>query len=103
MGLAPHYVCQARGIAAGQPPCQQLPAAAIDAAVGELLLATLTPMTLAVPLAVEQELPARLDEAARSRAVATCASTPTLGSWPMRWRPSGTSSCVLLAGGARGV
>lgn len=61
--LAPQYVCQARGIAAGQPPCQQIPGAAIDAAVSELLLATLTPMTLEVTLAVEQELQARLDEA----------------------------------------
>jgi hypothetical protein len=61
--LAPHYVCQARGIAAGQPPCQQIPGAAIDAVVGERLLATLTPMTLEVTLAVEQELQARLEEA----------------------------------------
>ena len=61
--LAPHYVCQSEGIKQAQPVCQSLPGAAIDAAVGQLLLTTLTPLALEVTLAVEQELQARLDEA----------------------------------------
>lgn len=59
----PHYVCQAEGIEHAQPICQSLAGAAIDAAVGHALLASLTPMSLEVTLAVEQELQARLDEA----------------------------------------
>jgi DNA invertase Pin-like site-specific DNA recombinase len=62
-GLAPHYVCQSEGIRQAQPICQSLPGAAIDAAVGQQLLTTLTPLALEVTLAVEQELQTRLDEA----------------------------------------
>ncbi|MDQ2694915.1 MAG: recombinase family protein [Pseudomonadota bacterium] len=62
-GLAPHYVCQAEGIRQAQPICQSLPGAAIDTAVGQRLLETLTPLALEVTLAVEQEVQARLDEA----------------------------------------
>lgn len=62
-GRVPHYVCQAEGIAHAQPTCQSLAGAAIDAAVGHAVLASLTPMSLEVTLAVEQELQARLDEA----------------------------------------
>lgn len=62
-GRVPHYVCQAEGIAHAQPICQSVPGAAVDAAVGEALLAHLTPLSLDVTLAVEQELQARADEA----------------------------------------
>jgi len=62
-GRVPHYVCQAAGIAHAQPICQSVPGAAVDAAVGEALLARLTPLSLDVTLAVEQELQARADEA----------------------------------------
>jgi DNA invertase Pin-like site-specific DNA recombinase len=62
-GLVPHYVCQAEGIEHAQPICQSLAGMAIDAAVGQALLASLTPLSLEVTLAVEQELQARWDEA----------------------------------------
>lgn len=62
-GRVPHYVCQAEGIEHARPIGQSLAGAAIDAAVGHALWARLTPMSLEVTLAVEQELQARLDEA----------------------------------------
>ena len=44
-------------------PCQGIPGSGIDEAIGELLLEMLTPATLEVALAVQQELRQRLDEA----------------------------------------
>lgn len=60
--LVPHYMCQRRGIEAGEAICQHIPGGTVDAAVGQRLLETLTPMNLDVALAVEHELQARLDE-----------------------------------------
>ena len=50
-------------IEAGEAICQHIPGGAVDAAVGQRLIETLTPMNLDVALAVEQELQTRLDEA----------------------------------------
>ncbi len=61
--LVAHYMCQRRGIEAGKPICQHVPGAQIDAAVGQRLIESLTPLNLDVALAVEQELQSRLDEA----------------------------------------
>lgn len=61
--LVPNYVCQRRGIEQGEPICQHIPGAGVDAALGQRLLELVTPMNLEVALAVEQELQARLDEA----------------------------------------
>jgi len=61
--LVPHYMCQQRRIAAGEPICQHVPGADIDAAVGQLLLTTMTPLHLDVTLAVHQEIQTRLAEA----------------------------------------
>lgn len=61
--LSPYYVCQLRGIRTAEPICQHVPGAALDAAVGHLLLETMTPMELDVALAVEQEVQARMEEA----------------------------------------
>ena len=47
------------------------PGAAIDAAVGELLVAAVTPMAIEVALAVQHEIQARLDEADRLRQLAS--------------------------------
>jgi DNA invertase Pin-like site-specific DNA recombinase len=66
--LQPTYVCQGEGIHTGKPICQSIPGYKIDQAVGELILKTLTPLTLEVALAVQQELSNRLDEADRLRA-----------------------------------
>jgi hypothetical protein len=61
--LVPDYVCQRTGINRGQPICQQVPGAAVDEAIGKLLLEKLTPVTLDVALAVQQELETRQAEA----------------------------------------
>jgi DNA invertase Pin-like site-specific DNA recombinase len=62
-GLRPDYLCQREGIEHAERICQQLPGGALDAAIGALLLEMLTPMTLEVALAVQQELQQQLDEA----------------------------------------
>jgi DNA invertase Pin-like site-specific DNA recombinase len=65
--LWPEYVCQREGIEQATPICQRLPGAEIDRAVGELVLARLTPVTVDIALAVRQELQAQLDAADRLR------------------------------------
>lgn len=63
----PFYECGRLRSKEGQPMCQSIPGAAIDEAVGELLLEAVTPVSLEVALSVQQELQARLDEADRLR------------------------------------
>lgn len=65
--LVPDYMCQRRGIQRGEPFCQQIPGAAVDAAVGDLLVEAVTPLALEVTMAVQQELNARADEVDRLR------------------------------------
>ena len=65
--LHPDYVCQREGIEHGEPICQHLPGSSIDETVGNLLVETITPMTLEVALSVQQELQSRLTEADRLR------------------------------------
>lgn len=65
--LAPVYVCQKDGIEHGSPPCQSIPGLGVDEAIGELLVATVTPLALEVALMVQQELIARGEEANRLR------------------------------------
>ena len=62
-GLCPDYLCQREGIENADRACQAIPGAALDAAIGALLLEMLTPVTLEVALAVQQELQQRLHEA----------------------------------------
>jgi DNA invertase Pin-like site-specific DNA recombinase len=62
-GLVPNYVCQREGIEHAERICQSIPGSGIDAAIGTLLSEMLTPLTLEVALAVQQELQQRLDEA----------------------------------------
>jgi DNA invertase Pin-like site-specific DNA recombinase len=69
-GLVPEYVCQADGIRHGRPICQRIPGASLDAAVGRLLVDTLTPLALAAALSVADELADRADQADRIRAAA---------------------------------
>lgn len=66
-GQVPTYVCQREGIKHGQPICQQVPGDALDAAVGELLLAAVTPLALEVTIAIHDEVQARATEADRLR------------------------------------
>lgn len=65
--LFPDYVCQREGIEHAEPVCQHIPGAGIDEAVGNVLVEAVTPVTLEVALAVQQELQSRLDEADRLR------------------------------------
>jgi DNA invertase Pin-like site-specific DNA recombinase len=65
--LSPRYVCSTETVKQGVSPCQDMPGAAIDTAVGELVLATLTPLTLETALAVQDEVQTRLDQADRLR------------------------------------
>ncbi len=66
-GLCPNYLCQRQGIEHAERICQNISGAGIDAAIGALLLEMLTPATLEVALAVQQELQQRLEEADRLR------------------------------------
>ncbi len=59
----PEYVCQRRGIEDATRICQSVPGQALDAAIGELLLATVTPVALDVALAVQAELEGRASQA----------------------------------------
>ncbi len=65
--LSPRYVCAAETVKRSVPVCQDIPGAAIDAAVGELVLATPTPLTIGTALAVQDEVQKRLDQADRLR------------------------------------
>ena len=62
-----NYVCAGRTRLFGDPLCQSILGTGIDAAVGKLLVETVTPMALELALAVQQEITARLDEADRLR------------------------------------
>lgn len=63
----PTYVCQREGIDEAKPICQSIPGQTIDAALGELMLELMTPLTLEVALAVQQELEHRLEEVEKLR------------------------------------
>ena len=65
--LQPNYVCQRYGIEHGEPICQSIPGGGIDQAVGDLLIASVTPVALEVALRVQQELQTRVEEADRLR------------------------------------
>jgi DNA invertase Pin-like site-specific DNA recombinase len=63
----PDYACQRRGIERGEPACQIINGGGVDAAIGQLLVETVTPMTLEVALTVQKELESRVDETDRLR------------------------------------
>jgi len=63
----PHYFCQGRSSDSPQPVCQWVPGIPVDQAVGDLLLEIMTPVTIDITLAVQQELQARLEETDRLR------------------------------------
>ena len=65
--LVPTYTCYREAIQHGTPPCQTIPGAALDDAIGALLVNTVTPVALEVALSVQQELQQRLDEADQLR------------------------------------
>ena len=59
----PDYQCMRHAIQDGGRRCQTVPGGGVDAAVGQLLLDTLTPLALEVALTVQAELETRADEA----------------------------------------
>jgi DNA invertase Pin-like site-specific DNA recombinase len=65
---APIYVCQRAGIRQAKPICQSVPGAAIDVAVGRVLVSAVSPMALEVALTIQTELQMRSEEADRLRA-----------------------------------
>ena len=64
----PDYQCMREAIDNAGPRCQTIPGAAADAAIGQLLLEALTPLTLEVALTVQAEIEARAAEAGAMRA-----------------------------------
>jgi DNA invertase Pin-like site-specific DNA recombinase len=65
--LVPEYTCQRRAVETTEPPCQRLVGAALDRAIGKLLVEMVTPLALEVALAVQDELQAHADKADRLR------------------------------------
>ena len=63
----PDYVCQRHGIRHAEPICQHVVGGELDAAIGRLLVEAVTPVTLEVAMAVQQELDSRSAEADRLR------------------------------------
>ena len=59
----PEYVCQSEGIDTATARCQSIMGYDIDRTIGELLVETVTPVTLEVALQVQAELEARSGEA----------------------------------------
>jgi hypothetical protein len=65
--LSPNYDCSVEAAVKGEPPCQRIPGGGIDAAVGRLLVQSVTPLALEVALSVQSEIQERLAEAERLR------------------------------------
>ena len=63
----PDYTCFIHTIEHREPPCQIIPGAAIDEAIGKHLVERMTPMALEVTLAVQAEIQQRLDDADKLR------------------------------------
>ena len=63
----PIYVCQKEGVERAHTSCTSLPGSSIDSAISELVLESLTPLTLEVTLAVQDELQARFEQADQQR------------------------------------
>jgi DNA invertase Pin-like site-specific DNA recombinase len=65
--VLPEYTCQRDGIEHARPICQRILGGALDQAIGELLVQTVSPLALEVALAVQDELEARAREVDRMR------------------------------------
>lgn len=66
-GLMPDYVCGRDRIEKSAPLCQCIAGRAIDQAIGQVLIEQLSPLSLQMALAVQEELRTRLEEADRLR------------------------------------
>ena len=65
--IVPDYLCQHKSIEQGRTPCQRLPGSALDRAIAVLVAERMTKDTLALTLAVQDELVQRAEEAQRLR------------------------------------
>ena len=65
--IVPDYLCQQAGIAHGESPCQRVPGQALERAIADVLLEVVTPETIALTLAIQDELITRAAEATRLR------------------------------------
>lgn len=65
--IIPDYLCQSKSIEQGEHPCQRLPGSGLDRAIGVLLGERVTPETLTLTLAVQDELVSRAAEAQHLR------------------------------------
>ena len=65
--VVPDYLCQRQGIAQALPICQHIPGASIDEAISRLVVQRMTPLSLEVALAVQEELRSRSQQADRLR------------------------------------
>lgn len=63
----PIYVCVGRGRLFGDPLCQSIVGAQLDAAIGELIVGAVTPKAIELTLAVHQEIQRRVDDTDRLR------------------------------------
>jgi DNA invertase Pin-like site-specific DNA recombinase len=60
--MVPVYICQETAARRGGKTCQTVPGKVVDAAVADLMIELMTPMTLAVTLDVQRNLEARATE-----------------------------------------
>lgn len=60
--LLPIYMCQEDSVRRGRRLCQQIRGVALDQAISALLIELMTPMTVDIALAVQQEIEARIGE-----------------------------------------
>lgn len=65
----PTYTCHRDAIEHGTPPCQRVAGSGIDAAISDLILTTITPLTLETALTIQAELDENAHEAQRLRAL----------------------------------
>jgi DNA invertase Pin-like site-specific DNA recombinase len=65
--LYPDYICGQAACRYGEKQCLRIPGRDLDRALGDLLLATVSPLNLEVALAIEREMQTRLEEVDRLR------------------------------------
>jgi DNA invertase Pin-like site-specific DNA recombinase len=65
--IVPDYLCQQAGIACGTPPCQCVPGRELEHAIATVLPEVVTPETIALTLALQDELVTRAADATRLR------------------------------------
>jgi hypothetical protein len=65
--IVPDYLCQSKSIEQGRAPCQRIPGSDLDRAIGALLVERVTSETLAMTIAVQEEMVSRAEQARRLR------------------------------------